>query len=748
MAGTVQTHNQITLRIEGMHCASCVAKVEQALRTVPAVRDAAVNLATQQARVSVEEPPPSLDQLRNAVAKAGYEVVAAEEARAPSRSLLSDQPVRLAVAIVLSTPVVILSMLHVHFAYRDLLFLMASIPVQFWCGAPFLLGALKQLRHRSADMNSLIALGTLSAFVYSAIITLSKPLGDTGGEVYFEAQMGILVFVLLGRLLEDRAKGRASAAITKLMGLQPRTARIFYGGQETEVPIDKVEIDDIVVIRPGEKLPVDGVVTEGISAVDESMLTGEPLPVTKKKDDKVVGGTMNTTGAFRFRATKVGKETVLAQIIELVDQAQTSKAKVQRLADRVAEVFVPVVLVIALVAAAGWLAWNGYQGHAFTEGLPAALTAFVATLIIACPCALGLATPMAIMVGTGRGAELGILIRGGEALEKAGDIRVVILDKTGTVTEGKPSVTDILPSSISPLRGEAANELLRLAASAEQNSEHALAQAVVARAKEEKLTLAAPSQFEALPGRGLRARVEEHDIWIGNARLVQDQQITVPGGMVDAAERLANDGKTPVFVARNHEVLGLLAIADPPREHSAVAIAALKKLGLEVWLLTGDNRRTADAVARQVGITHVLAEVLPDQKATVVREAQATGLRVAMVGDGINDAPALAQANLGIAMATGTDVAMAASDITLMRSDLRDVVVAIRLAQQTLRAIKQNLFLAFVYNTVAIPLAAFGYAHPMIAAAAMALSDVSVVGNSLRLRWFGRTKTGRAQPPT
>ncbi len=722
----------ITLHIEGMHCASCVGRVEHALRGVPGVVEASVNLPTEQARVRFQDKPPSLEELQRAVRDAGYEIAAAEGAK---RGWLSDLRVRFLVAALLTAPVLILSMFHVRFPYRDLLFLVLATPVQFWCGWPFLSGAWKMLKHGSADMNTLIALGSLSAYVYSAVVTLAKPLSDGGGEVYFEAQMAIISLILLGRLLEDRAKGRASEAIRKLMGLQPRTARIFYADQELDVPIDKVDVGDIVVIRPGEKLPVDGVVTEGSSVLDESMLTGESIPVTKRPGDSVVGGTLNTTGTFRYRATKVGSETVLAQIIELVQQAQTNKAPVQRLADRVSAVFVPIVVGIAILAAAGWIIWGMSQGHSFSTTLPTALTALVATLIIACPCALGLATPMAIMVGTGRGAELGILIRGGEALEKAGRIDVVLLDKTGTITRGKPELTDLIRMNAASLSAE---DLLRLAASAERGSEHALGLAIIAHAQAKSLQLAALESFEAIPGQGISALVEGREVLVGNPRLMEERKVPVTAEANAAFTRLAGEGKTPVLLAIDGRLQAVLAIADTVREHSAAAIARLRELGYTPWMLTGDNQRTAEAIAKQVGIDKVIAQVLPDQKAAVVREAQATGLKVAMVGDGINDAPALAQADLGIAMGSGTDGAMEAGDITLIRGDLRDVAAALQLAKRTLNNIRQNLFFAFFYNVIAIPLAAANLLHPMIASAAMVFSDVSVVGNSLRLRRFGR----------
>jgi Cu+-exporting ATPase len=704
------------------------------------VREASVNLATQKAVVQFADSPPPVEQLRGAVERAGYSVASDDQpAGSKVAQWFSNPWVRLMAATWLTLPVFVFSMPHVHFPYRDLVFFVFSLPVQFWCGWPFLAGAAKRLRYFSADMDTLIALGTLAAFTYSTVITLSKPLSDTGGEVYFEAQMVIITLILLGRFLEDRAKGRASEAIRKLVELQPRTARIYYGGQETEIPIENVSAGDEVIIRPGEKIPVDGQVSEGNSAIDESMLTGESMPVSKKPGDSVFAGSLNTTGALRFRASKVGAETVLGQIIALVEQAQASKAPVQRLADRVAAIFVPVVILIATAAAAGWLIAGGFQE------LPTALTAFVSTLIIACPCALGLATPTAIMVGTGRGAELGILIRGGEALEKAGRLHIVLLDKTGTITQGKPAVTDIQP--FDPPGGKPAN-LLRLAASAEQNSEHALAQALVNRAKADGVPLTQVQEFQALPGLGVRAKVDGREVLVGNERLFEQERIELPDEARSTAKHMAGAGKTPILVAVDRRPWGILAVADTVRESSAAAITLFRVLGLDCWMLTGDNQRTAEAVGKQIGVARIFAQVLPNQKAEVVREAQKTGLRVAMVGDGINDAPALAQADLGIAMRSGTDVAMEAGDIVLMRNDLLDVVAALLLARRTLRTIKLNLFFAFFYNVVAIPLAAFNVLNPMIASATMALSSVSVVGNSLRLRKFVVPPLdGRREPP-
>jgi Cu+-exporting ATPase len=619
-----------------MHCASCVARVERALKSVPGVSDAAVNLALEQAEVRFAREPASLAALKQAVADVGYEADSLETPEDHSRhdhdSATSLLWRRFLVAAVLTLPVFVISMAHLipgapalEFPYRDFVFLLLAIPVQFWCGWPFLAGAFKALRHGAADMNTLIALGTLSAFSYSAFITLTSPLEHAGHEVYFEAQMVIITLILGGRLLEERAKGRASEAIRKLIGLQPRQTRIWRDGAEVEVPIEKVVVGDVVVIRPGDRIPVDGSVDEGSSAVDESMLTGEPVPVSKRPGDRVFGGTINTTGAFRFRAEKVGKDTMLAQIIQLVQQAQTNKAPVERMADRVSSVFVPIVLLIAIVAGIAWAVHGS-----LTSGPvgPPALQAFVATLIIACPCALGLATPTAIMAGTGRGAELGILIRGGEALEKAGRLQVVVCDKTGTITLGKPEVTAVVP-----LEGISGSEVLKLAASLEQKSEHPLAAAVVARARADGLSLVEPDEFEAVPGRGIRGRLDEAEVLVGSLKFIEDSIQGLSASTRQAVEQFASDGKTPIVIARSGKGLGVLAIADPPRPGSAEAVAELAEMGLEVWMLTGDNERTAAAMARQVGIKKVIAQVLPTEKAKVVKEAQSSGLRVAMVGE-------------------------------------------------------------------------------------------------------------------
>jgi Cu+-exporting ATPase len=708
------TMSQVTLKIDGMHCASCVARVEDALRKVPGVRDVGVNLTLNQARVDVAEgATPQEEQFRLAVEGAGYHL--RETGALPAGERYWE---RFLVAVVLTVPVAILSMLHLGFPYRDLLFLFLGGIVQFWCGWPFLAGAAKMLRHRAADMNTLIAMGTLAAFGYSAVVTLTKPLSDGHGQVYFEAQMVIITLVLLGRLLEERVKGRASEALRKLLNLRPPTARLWYGGQEVTVPVEKVDIGDIVIVQPGEQIPVDGTVMEGHSEVNEAMLTGEPLPVSKQPEDTVTAGTLNLSGLLRFKATRVGAETKLAQIIRLVEEAQTRKAPVQRLADRVAGLFVPVVIGIALGAALGWLFWGSFHQQPLTDILPAAVTAFVATLIVACPCALGLATPMAIIAGTGRGAELGILFRSGEVLEKAERLDLLLCDKTGTLTKGEAQVTETLWLQ-QPADKE---QILSLVVAAEKASIHPLAKAIVAAHSYPQLPKV--EQATELPGRGLKAKVQGQEVLAGNALLLQEQGIAAP-------EVESIPGSTIVFFAVGNRLYGYFRLTDLPRPEAATTVAELQGMGLEVQLLTGDQQASAAVVAQQVGIAVVHAGVKPEEKAAIVQRAQAAGHRVAMVGDGINDAPALAQADLGLAMGTGTDVAREAGDIVLMRGRLSDVVPALKLARRTLRVIRQNLFFAFIYNVLMIPLAALGYLHPMLASAAMVLSSLSVTGNGL-----------------
>lgn len=672
---------RVDLPVSGMTCAACARSIERTLAGTPGVERARVNLATATATVEYDSARTGVRQFVGAIEDLGYGVPETE-VRPDAEGTRWRR--RLLVAIPPATAVVALGMAH-RAPWAQLLL---CLPVIFYAGAPFYIGAWKALRHGSANMNTLIALGTGAAFLYSVAETLRG-----GHEVYYEAAAAIITLILLGRTLEARARGRASEAIRRLMDLAPPTARVIREGVEAEVPVEEVRAGDLVAVRPGERLPVDGTVREGESAVDESMLTGESMPVEKRAGAAVFAGTINRSGAFRYETTQVGRGTVLERMVEMVKQAQGSRAPVARLADVVSGYFTAGVLVAAVVTFAAWL---------FFAPVGTAMVNAVAVLIIACPCALGLATPTAIMVGTGRGAEHGILIKGGEALETAHRIDTVVLDKTGTVTTGQLRVTAVLPAA-----GFSETELLRLAASAERHSEHPLARAVVEAAEARGLALDAAGDFQAQAGHGVRARVSGHAVWVGR-----------PGVSVEV------DGVTA----------GSIEVADTIRPEAAGAVARLRAMGLDVWMLTGDRRATADAIAAEAGIEHVVAEVLPEGKAAAIGKLQAAGRKVAMAGDGVNDAPALARADLGIAMASGSGVAMEAGDITLMRSDLNAVPEAIELSRRTMRIIRQNLFWAFAYNTLGIPIAALGLLSPMLASAAMALSSVTVVTNSLRLR--------------
>ncbi len=618
-----------------------------------------------------------------------------------------------------------------------------TTPVQFGPGMRFYRGTLDAIRNKSANMDVLIAMGTTAAWGYSTAVLVALVLGvNVDPSTYYDTGAIIIALILLGKYFEELAKGRASEALRKLMDLQPRTAKVLRDGREEEVPVELVQEGDIVVVRPGERIPVDGVIAEGFASIDESMITGESIPVDKAAGDPVIGATINRSGLLKVRATKVGKDTTLSQIIQLVEDAQVSRAPIQRIADRVAAVFVPAVIAAATIAALYWYAlgfaaWRAtLQAYGLDGPLTSALFVFVAVIIIACPCALGIATPTAIMVGTGKGAELGILIKGGEYLEKAERLTTIVFDKTGTLTKGQPSVTDVVP-----IAGTPPERVLELAASAEKGSEHPLGQAIVRRATEAGLRVRDPADFEAIPGQGIRATVDRASVLLGNRRLLRDAGIPL-----DAAEpvleRLEREGKTAMLVAVEGRLAGVVAVADTLKDHSAAAVPALKRMGLKVVMLTGDNPRTAGAIARALGIDEVLAEVLPGQKAEKVRELQARGEVVAMVGDGINDAPALAQADVGIALGSGTDVAMEAGGVVLLKDDLRDVVAAIELSKRTVRKIKTNLFWAFAYNTALIPVAAgvlvaFGVLlDPILAGAAMGFSSVSVVTNSLTLKKF------------
>lgn len=727
MSLTEHPPQQIDLPIAGMTCAACVARVEKALKAVPGVLAADVNFATHQATVRYRGT--DVPALEKAVADAGYEVSRApDDARDEYRSLR----LRFVVGAVLSGLIMVVGMphmlpgVHLHIPGMNLLLFALATPVQFWCGWRFLKGAWMVTKHGAADMNSLIAVGTLTAYGYSALGTFAPQLFDHQPHIYFETSAMIIALVLLGRLLEARAKDRTSDAIRKLMDLRPKTARVVRDGEEIDVPVEAVQVGDAVRVRPGENIPVDGTVREGHSSVDESMLTGESLPVEKGPGDAVIGGTRNSTGSFVFETTQVGTGTVLARIVALVQQAQGSKAPIQRQADRVAGVFVPIIFGVALMTFGLWWGWQG--------DLESALLNTVAVLIIACPCAMGLATPTAIMVGTGRGAELGVLIKGGDILETAHRIEAIILDKTGTLTTGIPVLADVIPA-----RGWRADGILSLAASVEQGSEHPLAQAVVRAAQDKKLPLEKTEGFRALPGAGVSARIGGRDILLGNRRLMAQHQIA-PGDLETRAEELEAGGKTAIFLAVDGALAGVFGIADALKDDAPEAVAALRTLGLEIALVTGDNMRTAQAVADKLGIDRVLADVLPEHKAEQVAFLQCEGKCVGMVGDGINDAPALARADVGIALGTGTDVALESAGIALMSNRLVGIATAIRLSRHTMRIIRQNLFWAFAYNTLLVPVAALGLltpmGGPMLAAAAMALSSVSVVTNALRLRRF------------
>jgi Cu+-exporting ATPase len=735
---------RLTIPVGGMHCAGCVANIERALRGVTGVVEAHVNLGTAKATVA-SLPQVEATALRQAIKAAGYEPLElpvegeVDHERAARAAEIRTLTRKFMVSVVLSLPIFFGSM-GLWFPWvptwlqHPRVLLVLTTPVQFWVGWQFYQGFWSALTHKTADMNTLIAIGTSAAYFSSLAVTcfpgLFTRLG-MGSHVYYDTAAIIITLLILGRLLEARARGQTSDAIRKLMGLRAKTARVLRHGTATDVPVEAVDIGDLVLVRPGEKLPVDGAIVEGHSTLDESMLTGESLPVDKGPGADVFGATLNKTGSFTMRATRVGKETMLAQIIRLVEEAQGSKAPIQRLADYVASIFVPTVLGVALLTFIVWALFGPQPALTF------ALLNVVAVLIIACPCALGLATPTAIMVGTGKGAEYGVLFKNAASLETAHKLQAIILDKTGTLTQGKPAVTDVVTQN-----GFTEAQVLRLAAAAERRSEHPLGAAVVEAAQAHHLSLEDCSDFAALPGHGVKAMVGQYAILVGNHKLMQDEAIAFDK-LDDMAAQLASAGKTPMFVAVDGRGAGVIAVADTLKPHAKAAVEALQGLGLEVLMLTGDNQRTAAAIGRQLGIHRVLADVLPQEKAQQVKQLQAEGKLVAMVGDGINDAPALAQADVGMAIGTGTDVAMEAADVTLITGDVRGVVTAMQLSRRTLRTIKQNLFWAFIYNILGIPVAAgllypvLGVLlNPVLAAAAMAMSSVSVVSNSLRLRRF------------
>jgi Cu+-exporting ATPase len=739
------------LPITGMTCANCALTIERTLRRLDGVVSASANFATERASVEYLPGVVSLAAIQQAIRDVGYDVVvpaegeAAEDVeRAAREAEIRDQTHKFWVGVSFALPLLLLSMgrdfgllgAWAHEPWVNWLFLVLATPVQFYVGSDYYVGGFKSLRARSANMDVLVAMGSSAAYFYSLAVLLFPGLG---GHVYFETSAMIITLIKLGKMLEARAKGRTSEAIKKLMGLRPKTARVVREGAEVDVPVESVVLGDVVVVRPGERLAVDGVVVEGHSAVDESMLTGESLPVDKKPGDQVVGGTINKQGLLKFEATRVGAQTALAQIIRLVEEAQGSKAPIQRLADRVSAVFVPVVIAVAALT---FLAWLVIGGVGFTQSM----IYMVAVLVIACPCALGLATPTAIMVGTGKGAEYGILFKNSEALERAHELATVVLDKTGTITRGEPSVTDVVPVSADGASGSQTGQgaldggaLLRLAASAERGSEHPLGEAIVRAAQQKGLALSEPQAFEAVAGQGVVATVDGQQVLVGSLRLLESRGVVLDG--LDASlARLEEEAKTAMLVSVRGEATGVLAVADTVKEGSVEAIRQMQDLGLQVVMITGDNQRTAQAIGEQVGVSRVVAEVLPGDKAAQVKALQ-EGTTVGMVGDGINDAPALAQADVGIAIGTGTDVAMAAADVTLMSGDLRGVPRAIALSRATMRTIRQNLFWALFYNVILIPLAAGVFypwlgirLHPVLAAGAMAFSSIFVVSNSLRLR--------------
>ena len=743
----IQSH---TYKIEGMTCSACASRVEKVTNKMPGVENAVVNFATEKLSVSYDADSVSFGDIKAKVEKAGYKLIREDEQKVEEKKKKLDEKGkllwRLILSLIFSVPLLTITMGHMvgmplpkiidpmmnplNFAIIQLVL---TIPVMI-IGYKFYYIGYKNLFKLSPNMDSLIAIGTSAAFIYSLYGTYKIYTGDGSYamSLYYEAAVTILALITLGKYLEAISKGKTSQAIKKLMGLAPKTATIVRDGKELVIPIDEVIVGDIVIVKPGEKLPVDGEVIEGATAVDEAMLTGESIPVEKTVGSKVIGASINKTGFIKYKATKVGKDTALSQIIKLVEDAQGSKAPIAKMADIIASYFVPIVIGLAILASIGWLIAG--------ESGVFALTIFISVLVIACPCALGLATPTAIMVGTGKGAEYGVLIKGGEALEVTHQIDTIVFDKTGTITEGKPVVTDIITTTISE------DELLSIAASSEKGSEHPLGEAIVKGAEERNIKFKEISNFKAIPGHGIQVEIEGKVILLGNKKLMTENSIEI-GDLGVKSDKLANEGKTPMYIAINNKLEGIIAVADTVKPSSKEAIENLHKMGIKVAMITGDNKKTADAIAKQVGIDIVLAEVLPEDKANEVKKLQEKGSKVAMVGDGINDAPALAQADIGIAIGTGTDVAIESANIVLMKGDLKDVATAIKLSKATIRNIKQNLFWAFGYNVLGIPVA-MGVLHifggpllnPMIGAAAMSLSSVSVLTNALRLRGFNPNK--------
>jgi Cu+-exporting ATPase len=731
---------KILLPISGMHCNSCALNIEKALKKTTGVSKANVNFATEKATVEYDEKAVDEKKFSKIISDLGYQVIEQQgsaEELVDKEKIAREQEIKKVknlffLSLILSVPIFIIAMplewLGISVPYKNIILLLLATPVQFIAGYRFYKGAWSALKAKTANMDVLIAIGTSAAYFYSLAVVLFSPI--LGEHVYFETSAIIITFILLGKWLEALTKGKTSEAIKKLIGLQPKTAMVIRKGKEQEIPISQVVVGDIVIVKPGQKIPVDGIVVDGLSSVDESMITGESIPVEKKKGDKVIGGTINKHGSFRFKATQVGNATMLSQIIKLVQEAQGSKAPIQRLADKVSSIFVPTVISIAIIA---FITWYVFIGQSFVFSL----SIFIAVLIIACPCALGLATPTAIIVGTGKGAENGILIKSAEALENAHKIDTVVFDKTGTLTKGKPVVTDLV--SLSNL-GE--NDILKYAAIAEKKSEHPLAEAIINKAKEEKITIADAKLFKAIPGYGIIARTEGKTILLGNRSLMKKYKIKTEQ-LEKNMSKLESEGKTVMILALNNKIAGLISVADTIKEFSKEAVKKLHDMNKQVIMITGDNKRTADAIAKQLGIDDVLSEVLPEDKEKEIEKLQKKGRVVAMVGDGINDAPALARADVGIAIGAGTDVALEAGQIVLIKNDLQDVIKAMKLSNQTIKKIKQNLFWAFFYNSLGIPLAAgilypfTGFLlNPMIAGAAMAFSSVSVVSNSLLMKRY------------
>lgn len=744
-------HNQVTIPIGGMTCAACVQRVEKVIAKLEGVSKVSVNLATEKASIEYDPQIIRLSAIKQCIEKTGYQALEIDKNTVDEDKLRKEKEIRtLWIKFIISAafglPLLYFAMVPmvswwpfpIPKALNPMIYPLRFALLQICLVTPIIIAGyefytvgFKALLQRSPNMDSLVAIGTSAAVIYSVYNTFQIMNGDFGAvdKLYYETAGVIIALILLGKSLEAVSKGKTSEAIKKLMGLTPKTAIVIENGSEVEVPIDEVEIDNIILVKPGEKIPVDGVVTEGTTSVDEAMLTGESMPVDKKAGDKVFAASINKNGMIKFKATKVGSDTALAQIIKLVEDAQGSKAPIAQMADIVSGYFVPIVCSIATLA---FLAW-------FLAGEPLsfAVTIFISVLVIACPCALGLATPTAIMVGTGKGAENGILIKGGEALETTHKINTIVFDKTGTITEGKPEVTDII--TIGTVSRE---RVLQIAASGEKGSEHPLGEAIVRSAQKEQLEFLSIDQFEAIPGHGIEVVIDGIKVLIGNKKLMDSRNIFMEE-LRDKSDQLAKEGKTPMYIAMEDKLSGIIAVADVVKESSAKAIKKLQAMGIEVAMITGDNRKTAEAIAKQVGIDRVLAEVLPQDKSNEVKKLQAEGKKVCMVGDGINDAPALAQADIGMAIGSGTDVAMESADIVLMRSDLMDVPTAIHLSKSTIRNIKQNLFWAFGYNVAGIPVAAgllhlFGgpLLNPIFAAAAMAFSSVSVVTNALRLKRF------------